>query len=145
MLKNYAYPDMNVTPFLLPRCVILAARSVVLILFSVFLLFTTYPDLQAQPCASDLYLQQRLAAQPHLVVQRQQLEAFTQRWIAENAERIASRAVITIPVVVHVVWREVSENISDERIQAQLEVLNRDYRAKNIEINTVPAIFRPAI
>lgn len=101
--------------------------------------------LQAQPCVSDLYLYQRLQTQPHLIEQRQALETFTQRWVTENADRVSTRTVVTIPVVVHIVWKEVSENISEEQIQAQLDILNRDFRAKNLEINTVPNIFKTAI
>lgn len=101
--------------------------------------------LQAQPCASDLFLQQRLQAHPALAAQRQALEDFTKKWIAENADRIASRTVITIPVAVHVVWKDPAENVSDEQIQSQIEALNQDYRAKNLEISSVPAIFKSAI
>ena len=38
---------------------------------------------------------------------------------------------MTIPVVVHVVYRTSTENISDAQIQTQLDVLNADFRRLN--------------
>jgi len=37
--------------------------------------------------------------------------------------------LVTIPVVVHVVYTQEAENISDAQIKSQLAVLNRDFRA----------------
>ena len=97
----------------------------------------------AQHCAADLFLQMRLSANPYLQEQQAAIDARIQQWIDNKTLR--PRAVVTIPVVVHVVWREAIENISDEQVQSQIEVLNRDFRARNPEIATVPAIFRPVI
>lgn len=99
----------------------------------------------AQHCATDFYLQQQLKINPNLITKRAEIERFTQKWIAENSNHPSRRQVITIPVVVHVVWNTPSENISDAQIQSQIEVLNRDFRALNVEIPGVPAIFKPAI
>lgn len=44
---------------------------------------------------------------------------------------IQNRSVITIPVVFHIVWKDSSENIADQRIYEQLDVLNTDFRALN--------------
>jgi hypothetical protein len=49
----------------------------------------------------------------------------------ENASYSRTDDVYTIPVVVHVVWKESEENISDERIEDQIAVLNEDYRGTN--------------
>ena len=43
-------------------------------------------------------------------------------------QRSPNDEVLLIPVVVHVVWKEAAENISDERIAAQIRVLNESYR-----------------
>jgi hypothetical protein len=53
--------------------------------------------------------------------------------------------VIVIPVVVHVVYQTDAENISDEQIKSQIDVLNKDFRARNDDIGKVPAPFRDAI
>ncbi|MBC7522978.1 MAG: T9SS type A sorting domain-containing protein [Flavobacterium sp.] len=56
------------------------------------------------------------------------------------------RAVITIPVVVHVIHSGeaigTGTNISDAQIQSQIDVLNEDFRRLNPDISLVPAAFR---
>jgi hypothetical protein len=51
--------------------------------------------------------------------------------------------VVTIPVVVHVVWHDPSENISDAQIFSQLDVLNEDFRKQNADTGLVRPLFRP--
>ncbi|MBI5914030.1 MAG: T9SS type A sorting domain-containing protein [Bacteroidetes bacterium] len=58
---------------------------------------------------------------------------------------VSTRSVVTIPVVVHVVWNTAAENISNEQILSQIDVLNEDYSAQNVEIPNVPAVFQPLI
>ncbi|MCZ4553794.1 M43 family zinc metalloprotease [Gordonia rubripertincta] len=53
--------------------------------------------------------------------------------------------VVQIPVVVHVVARVDSENISDDQVTSQIEVLNRDYRAINKDLAAVPEVFAELI
>ena len=53
------------------------------------------------------------------------------------------RTVITIPVVVHVVYQEEQENISDEQIFSQIAVLNQDFRRLNANAGSVPPPFAP--
>ncbi len=96
---------------------------------------------QSIPCAADLYWQQ----QPDHQIARQAVEEAIHEWITSNEKIIFNRSLITIPVVVHVVWRTPEENISDAQIQSQIEALNRDFQARNTEIARVPAIFRSAI
>ena len=52
-----------------------------------------------------------------------------------------TQSVITIPVVVHVVYRTSTENVSDAQIQSQIDVLNADYRKLNADITKVPSAF----
>ena len=69
------------------------------------------------------------------------IESFTRNCV--RAGDLAFRAgVISIPVVVHVVYRTASENISDAQVKSQIKVLNRDFRAKNSDISKVPAPFK---
>lgn len=48
---------------------------------------------------------------------------------------------VTIPVVVHVVYNNEDQNISDAQIQTQIDVLNRDYRRMASEIASGPNAF----
>jgi hypothetical protein len=56
---------------------------------------------------------------------------------------VVRRGLLTIPVVVHVVFRTDEQNISDGQIQSQIDVLNQDYRATNPHLNNVPEVWRP--
>jgi len=46
-----------------------------------------------------------------------------------------------IKVVVHVVYKESAENISDAQINSQIKVLNLDFRAKNTDKKKTPAVW----
>lgn len=48
---------------------------------------------------------------------------------------------IVIPVVVHVIWRTASENISNDQILSQIEALNADFSRKNADFSQVPTVF----
>ncbi len=63
--------------------------------------------------------------------------------LARTSEPIDSRfsGVIRIPVVVHVVSNTPTQDISEAQINSQIDVLNRDFRATNPDISTVPAVF----
>lgn len=54
----------------------------------------------------------------------------------------AQDQIYTIPVVVHVVWKDSQENISNEKIAEQLTVLNRDFRRLNCEIPLIETEFQ---
>jgi hypothetical protein len=58
-----------------------------------------------------------------------------------NAMRVVAK-LITIPVVVHVVYRTAEENISDAQVQSQIDALNRDFRAKNVDRSKIPAAWK---
>jgi len=72
-----------------------------------------------------------------------QTELTIQNYLARNT--IEQRSNITIPVVVHIVWNQEEENISDEQILSQIAVLNQDFRAMNIENSNVPPEFKALV
>lgn len=55
------------------------------------------------------------------------------------------REVLTIPVAVHIVWHSPEENLADAQVEAQIEMLNQDFRGLNAEVPAVPSIFRNAL
>src|SRR5205085_3145044 len=63
-----------------------------------------------------------------------QTAAFRNAPLAKSALQLA-----TIKVVVHVVFNDPSQNISDAQIKSQIAVLNRDFRAKNTDKSKTPA------
>lgn len=72
---------------------------------------------------------------PDAVVRKQQLENDIQQWITQNglSRQNGIEAIITIPVVVHVVSKTSDENISDAQIQSQIDRLNKDFRNLNTD------------
>ncbi len=73
----------------------------------------------------------------------EELELFTQQWIAENQNKVTLREIITIPVVVHIVWMDESEDFTDLEIEAQIDGLTADFRKMNDNASIIPTIFRP--
>jgi len=65
----------------------------------------------------------------------------TEKWI-ENHPNHSEKTIITIPVVVHVVWKTNTQNISDAQIQSQIDVLNEDYRRTNIDQINTPSVWQ---
>lgn len=91
-------------------------------------------------CATQEVLEEQLKADPTLAIRMNQIEAFTQN--ALLTKRLVNGKVV-IPVVVNVLYRTASENISDAQIQSQIDVLNRDYTATNTDFSQIPAEFAP--
>jgi Pregnancy-associated plasma protein-A len=76
--------------------------------------------------------------------QRDLEEATARRMALGTANRMADGPV-TIPVVVHVVYNEESENISDAQIESQISVLNQDFRGQNPNKSKMPAVWEGLI
>ena len=93
-------------------------------------------------CGSMDYLEQQIQQNPTRQLQLEQLERFTEQYDARN-EKALSGGILTIPVIVHVVYRTSTENISDAQINSQIRVLNEDFRRLNADRSNTPADFRP--
>jgi hypothetical protein len=89
-------------------------------------------------CATQDVLDAQLRANPALAIKMNEIEDFTQNQILTN--RLVNGKV-EIPVIVNVLYRTTSENISDAQIQSQIDVLNKDFNATNSDYNSVPALF----
>ena len=50
--------------------------------------------------------------------------------------------LIRIPVVVHVLFNNEQQNISEAQIRSQIEVLNKDFRKLNADTSFIPPVFR---
>ena len=78
---------------------------------------------------------------PNYAKEREQTNNETKNWIT-NHPNYKTKTIITIPVVVHVVWKTNAQNISDSQIQSQIEILNNDYRRTNIDQINTPSIWQ---
>ena len=85
---------------------------------------------QTRNCGTMDHLDHIEQQDPKAIDRMQRIERFTNRYV-ESAERV--NGTITIPVVVHVVYRTSTENISDAQIASQMQVLNDDFRRLNAD------------
>ena len=95
---------------------------------------------QQRSCHTMENQERLLQEDPHLFERIQKIEAFTNYAISSGKVDI-NKAVITIPVVFHIVYNTTAQNISDAQIQSQLDVLNRDFRKLNTDLNLIPSTF----
>lgn len=89
-------------------------------------------------CGTMEHLHEMSQQQPELLLRQQTIENHTQQAIANQTY---NRSLVTIPVVVHVVYRNSTQNVSDAQIQSQIDVLNADFRRTNSDANLVPSAF----
>ena len=86
-------------------------------------------------CNAAELIEQKMAKNPSIAKRMNDMEAFTQRKVEEMSKNHAkiSGDVYQIPVVVHVLYTNSSNNISTAQIQSQLDVLNADFRRTNAD------------
>jgi len=104
-------------------------KKQVILLISLFIAFAMFA--QDRTCGTMENLEIRKQNDPNLQSRMDQIESFTQLKIQEMQNNKISGSIITIPVVVHVLYRNSTENISVAQIQSQLDVLNEDFRRTN--------------
>ena len=115
--------------------------------FTILFFFTLFINtingqeiLKKAKCHSTENLMHQIAEHPEM---RQSIEGI-ERQIAQfttDNHVITRGGQITIPVVVHVVYRTDAENITIAQIQSQIDALNRDYNKQNSDISKVPTDF----
>jgi len=70
------------------------------------------------------------------------MEEKLKTYVKDNANNKASRV---IPVVVHVLYGNSTQNISMTQIQSQITALNQDFSASNTDISSVHSTFQSVI
>ena len=84
---------------------------------------------QERTCSSAEYLEQQLQENPSHAENLARLETLTQQRALNSAARSSSSTVLYVPVVVHVVYNNDDQNISDAQIQSLINLL----LSKNLE------------
>ncbi|MFN8283292.1 MAG: GEVED domain-containing protein [Chitinophagales bacterium] len=110
---------------------------------------TSFSQNGYKKCSSAEVLERQLKADPTMKAKMDQIEQFTNAFIAKKATQRqssstttnAATATVTIPVVFHVVYNTAAQNVSDAMILNQLAVLNADYGGTNTDISSLPAAF----
>src|SRR5262245_57581949 len=92
-------------------------------------------------CASNDVLQQQLADDPARAAVMQQIENQTAAYILDQYKNHGNtmQAIVTIPVVFHVIYNTSAQNISDAQCIAQLNQLNLDFARMNSDAGNTPA------
>ncbi|HAP63307.1 MAG TPA: zinc metalloprotease, partial [Cytophagales bacterium] len=97
---------------------------------------------QHRECATMDHHHAQLENNPEYAENLAHIEEHTNRVLKNQFQsRAEVTGVITIPVVVHVVYNNSTENISDAQINDQIRIINEDFRATNSDFNQVPALF----
>ncbi|MEY3444252.1 MAG: hypothetical protein RLZZ519_2533, partial [Bacteroidota bacterium] len=91
-------------------------------------------------CGTMDHLHDQMQSNPSIAKSLQKQEDEIERFVRENGNNFRNAAgTITIPVVVHVVYRTAGQNISDQQVQSQIAVLNEDYSGTNTDVTSVPS------
>jgi len=101
---------------------------------------------QHRACGTDEMVQNAMLNDPKYVINRAELEQFTNQFIQNQSALKTSGVVIyTIPVVFHVIHNYGSENISKAQILDAMVIFNKSFQNLWGDSLTVCSIFRPII
>src|SRR6476646_2291475 len=95
-------------------------------------------------CPSDEMRNKILSTDPAARARVNAIEEFTEQRLNDiKVGKVLADGTVEIPVVFNVVYNTSSENVSDARLQSQIDVLNRDYGATNADNSNTPSEFVP--
>lgn len=89
---------------------------------------------QIQRCGSHIMNDAALMKHPELRVAQEELEAFTEQFAPDAAERSVLKV---IPIVFHVIHNYGSENISREQVEDAVRIINEDFQLLNTDQNEI--------
>lgn len=98
-----------------------------------------HPLVAQRNCGTDAYRASLIKENPGLKEVFDNIDQKVAQYIAMKG---SPESAITIPVVVHVVYNDSSQNIVQEQILSQINVLNKDYGRRNTDTTLTPAAFR---
>ena len=114
-------------------------KNILLAVLSLFL----YTSSIAQRCGTNHRRTQHIKENPAIQNKINEIESFTQQWsINYNNSHNKTTALVTLPVVVHVLYTNTTQNISMSQIKSQIRVLNEDFRKANSNFSSTPAPFQ---
>lgn len=103
-----------------------------IILFSFLLFCGSLVAQKINRCASHTKLLEAMAQDESLRLKIEQSKQTTSA-IYSGQRTESTYPIITIPVVVHVLYKTAQQNINDAQIRSQIDVLNRDFNARNAD------------
>lgn len=111
------------------------------ILLSIGLLYSVFSHSQKY-CATQAYWASQQLANPALEQASTKIEAFISAQKSLRVFGSSANPVITVPVVVHILYKSPEENISDVQVASQIAALNRDFRRTNADTLNTPLRFK---
>ena len=112
----------------------------VLLSICTLLLFADTAFGQQRSCGANEVLARQLLENPDLQQIRNDIERRTQDFIQSGGA--LDRVQVTIPVVVHVVYYNSTQNLTDQQILSQIDVLNADFRRLNADAANTPGVWQ---
>jgi hypothetical protein len=118
-------------------------KKIITTVVAVATLMTANAQTPHRNCGSMEALERQMKADPSMAARMQQIEAHTHQYESTLGSNSNGKmmAVVNIPVVIHVVYKSSTENISDAQLQSQIDVLNEDFRKLNSDVSSVPSAF----
>lgn len=112
-----------------------------------FIFLQSFSAFAQRTCGADHIHRHKMATDPNAKRLAEEIEAFTGRYIEQKKlmKAAGEDIEIIIPVVFHVVYYSQSQNISDIRLNEQIEILNKDFNALNSDLINVPSPFQSSI
>ena len=107
-------------------------------LFIILIACSTFVLNAQERCGTVMITQQMMLNNPEYALARSKVNTQTKEWIKSHPNH-KEETIISIPVVVHVVWKTNTQNISNTQIQSQIDILNQDYRRTNIDAINTPS------
>lgn len=92
-------------------------------------------------CGYDLYLSNCASVDPQYMDRRAEIDQQISNFAINSVNR--SEEILRIPVVFHVIYNNDAQNLSDEKIQEQLDILNQDYGRLNADTSNTREEFLP--
>ncbi len=93
--------------------------------------FFSLPVIAQRNCGTDDYTKNHFQQQPGLAAD-----------LRVPPRDTSVDEIITIPVVVHVLFNNAGQNISDAQVLSQIDALNKDFRKLNTDREFVPDVFK---
>lgn len=94
-------------------------------------------------CLTQAYAEQQQALYPWYSASRASVETFIRQHTGvASTLKTEAKEIIRIPVVVHILYNNSSQNISEEQVKSQLAALNRDFRRLNADTVNTPERFK---
>ena len=98
-------------------------------------------------CASAEYatrLANNSAAREKMVAAESFLRSYQTELISGNINNASTGTlpIITIPVVIHILYKDANQNITDQQVKQELEVLNKAFRLSAADTSKIPSYFQ---